>query len=158
MIAAIGLGANLGDCQATMRQALQRLPTQLVVPSSLYRSAPVGPIEQPSFLNAAALIQSDLRPHELLCECLRIEAEFGRVRDLRWGPRTLDLDILLVHGMQIDSGGLQVPHPQLLMRAFALLPLKEVAPGLQLPDGRRVDELALPAGDLERIRGPEWAV
>jgi 2-amino-4-hydroxy-6-hydroxymethyldihydropteridine diphosphokinase len=138
-LAAVGLGANLGDAAATLRDAvaeLARLPgTGLLRASRLYRTPAWGRTEQPDFINAVALVETGLPARELLDGLLAIERAFGRVRldGERWGPRTLDLDLLLFGDAVIDEPGLRVPHPHLHERAFALLPLAEIAPQLAIP-------------------------
>lgn len=139
--AAIGLGANLGDPAATLRRAfdaLAALPdTTLLAASPLYRSAAWGREDQPPFVNAVARLRTTLEPGVLLDALLRIEAEHGRVRAddpaLRWGPRLLDLDLLLYGDRRIDVPGLRVPHPHLHERAFALRPLLDVWPDASIP-------------------------
>ena len=137
--AAVGLGANLGDAAASVRaaiQALETLPgTRLVAASRLYRSAAWGVTAQPEFVNAVAVVDTSLSPRELLDGLLAIERRFGRTRVAgeRWGPRTLDLDLLLFGDERMDAPGLQVPHPHLHERAFALLPLLEVWPDARIP-------------------------
>jgi 2-amino-4-hydroxy-6-hydroxymethyldihydropteridine diphosphokinase len=127
--AVIGIGGNLGDRLATLRQACRLLASQtsIVDASTVYETAPVGP-PQPRYLNAAILIETTQSPRELLDMLLSIEREMGRVRDVRWGPRTIDLDILWIEGLHVAVEGLEVPHPRLTERAFALVPLLEVAP------------------------------
>ncbi|HET6395283.1 MAG TPA: 2-amino-4-hydroxy-6-hydroxymethyldihydropteridine diphosphokinase [Pseudoxanthomonas sp.] len=137
--ACIGLGANLGHPQATLRraaEALGELPgTRLVALSRFYRTPAWGRIDQPDFVNAAALLHTTLRPKALLDALLEIERRAGRERDpgTRWGPRVLDLDLLLYDGRRIELPGLRVPHPHLHERAFALVPLAEIAPGEPIP-------------------------
>ena len=137
VMAYLGLGANLGDREATIRQALKKLgalPTiEIMAVSSLYQTAPVGMTNQPDFLNAAAAICTSLTPQELMAQILQLEHELGRERTVRWGPRTIDIDILAFGSMTINQPELTIPHPRLGERAFALLPLAEIAPGLQLP-------------------------
>jgi 2-amino-4-hydroxy-6-hydroxymethyldihydropteridine diphosphokinase len=132
----VGVGANLGDAQATVRAALQalgRLPdTQCVTSSSLYRSAPVE-ATGPDFINAVAELHSTLSPLALLRELQAIEQAFGRVRSVCNAPRTLDLDLLLYGEQVMDSDTLTLPHPRLHLRAFVLRPLAELAPALRLP-------------------------
>ena len=137
--AAVGLGANLGDAAASVRAAIQALVTlpgtRLVAASRLYRSAAWGVTAQPEFVNAVAVVDTSLSPRELLDGLLAIERRFGRTRVAgeRWGPRTLDLDLLLFGDERMDAPGLQVPHPHLHERAFALLPLLEVWPDARIP-------------------------
>jgi len=137
-IAFIGLGSNLSDPCRQLQSALRALDalagTRLLRHSSLYRSAPWGEREQPDFVNAVAMLETTLTPRELLDALLGIERLAGRVRDgTRWGPRVLDLDILLYGDRVLNESGLHVPHPHLAERAFVLLPLAEVAPDLQVP-------------------------
>lgn len=146
-IAYIGLGTNLGDRQANMQWALRELavlPTiEIVSVSSLYETAPVGVTDQPSFLNQAAAVRTTLSPQALLKVLLHIENQMGRTRTIRWGPRVIDMDLLLYGDAQIALPGLTVPHPRLRERAFVLVPLAEIAPDLALPeDGKTVSEIA----------------
>lgn len=145
----IGLGGNLGDVAARLEAALlalARLPgTRLLRRSRLYRSPPWGIVEQPAFVNAVAELETTLRAPELLSALLEIERAAGRRRDRarRWGPRELDLDLLLYGAGQLDLPGLTVPHPGLHQRAFVLVPLAELAPELIVPGhGRVLDLLA----------------
>lgn len=153
-IAYIALGANLGDRQANIQTALRRLaqlPTiELVRVSSLYETAPVGTADQPDFLNLAVAARTSLAPQALLDALLHIENQMGRVRTERWGPRVIDMDLLLYGGEQVSLPGLTVPHPRLRERAFVLIPLAEIAPELTLPgDGEKVTDLAeLFSGDF----------
>ena len=133
----VALGANLGDPKATVLAAfaaLANLPeSRLARCSSLYRTAPVGILSQPDFVNAVALLETTLAPEALLDALLDIEARFGRIRRERNGPRTLDLDLLLYDDIELDLPRLTLPHPRLHLRAFVLLPLAEVAPDLAIP-------------------------
>ena len=143
----IGLGSNLADPRAQVERALQTLAalprTTLARRSRLYRSAPWGRADQPEFVNAVAALRTELSPRELLDALLAIERAAGRARDAtRWGPRVLDLDILLFGDRVIDEPGLHVPHPHLHERAFVLLPLAEIAADMIVPGRGRVDELA----------------
>lgn len=137
--AVIGLGANLGACVATLRSAIAMLAgrpgVRLVAQSALYDTAPIGP-PQPRYRNAAVRIVVEESPESLLDSLLSIERAHGRVRraDERWGPRTLDLDLLLFGSERRDTETLTLPHPRLLSRAFALAPLADVAPELALAD------------------------
>jgi len=147
MRAYIGLGSNLGEREATLREALTRLGeldgVAVVAVSSFRETDPVGNVDQPRFVNAAAALETSLRPRELLERLLDVERALGRDRAVeeRWGPRTLDLDLLLYGGESIDEPGLEVPHPRLAERAFVLEPLLELDPDLRLPDGRPLRDL-----------------
>lgn len=137
-IAYVGLGSNLADPRAQIERALQnlaRMPrSRLLLRSRLYRSAPWGVLDQPEFVNAAAAIETALPPRELMQAMLAIEREAGRDRSgERWGPRVLDLDLLLYGALTLDEPALRVPHPHLHERAFVLLPLAEIAPHLEVP-------------------------
>jgi 2-amino-4-hydroxy-6-hydroxymethyldihydropteridine diphosphokinase len=132
----LGVGANLGDRESTMREAAVRIGrtpgVRITARSRVYETAPVGGPPQPDFLNAALLVECTLSAPALLEELLRIEVALGRVRggdEVRFGPRTLDLDVLWIEGVTLDEPRLIVPHPRLAGRAFALMPLLEVAPG-----------------------------
>jgi 2-amino-4-hydroxy-6-hydroxymethyldihydropteridine diphosphokinase len=127
--AVVGLGSNLGDRRSTLAGAVRSLSNlgRVRSVSELYESKAVGP-PQPDFLNAAVRLETNLDPARLLAGLLDIERAAGRVRRERWGPRVLDLDLLWVRGLALESPGLTVPHPELIRRAFALLPLLDVAP------------------------------
>ena len=133
----IGLGSNLGEREAQIRLALDdlaRLPgSRLVRASSLYDSEPVGDVDQPNFLNAVAELDSELTARQLLWNLLLIERRLGRTRTRRWGPRTIDLDLLLYGHLVVDEPDLQVPHPELTRRSFVLVPLVELDPLLVHP-------------------------
>jgi 2-amino-4-hydroxy-6-hydroxymethyldihydropteridine diphosphokinase len=143
--AALGLGGNLGDVRGAIERALAALAAHphvaLDARSSFYRTPPWGPVAQPPFLNIAALIRTDLPPHALLDLCLAIEASEGRVRAERYGPRTLDIDILAFGDLVLGDDRLTLPHPRLGERAFALVPLAEIAPDLMI-GGSTVREAA----------------
>ena len=131
MRVAIGLGANLGDRLATLREATARIArlTNVVARSHVWETEPVGGPEQPRFLNAALLVEWGGEPIALLEGLMVIEAELGRVRHVPNGPRTIDLDVLWIEGVVVEHPRLVVPHPRLHLRAFALGPMLEVAPG-----------------------------
>lgn len=142
----VALGGNLGDTHAYLRQALKAMAalpqTRLLAHSRFYRTPPWGLREQPAFLNAVAMLETGLAPHALLDALLGIERAAGRVREgERWGPRTLDLDLLHVDGFALHEERLTLPHPRIAERAFVLLPLAELAPELELPGQGRVDRL-----------------
>jgi 2-amino-4-hydroxy-6-hydroxymethyldihydropteridine diphosphokinase len=142
----VGLGSNLGDRERNLREAVERLRKIGVVRlSTLKDTDPVGVADQPNFLNAVAELSSELPARELLDRLLEIERELGRDRgkEERWGPRTIDLDLLLYGDEVIDEPGLTLPHPRLAERRFVLEPLHELAPELVLPDGRRIKDLLL---------------
>lgn len=147
VLAAVGLGGNLGDVVATLREALQALDelpgSQVLRSSPLFRTPAWGNTGQPDFVNAAALLRTTLDARTLLDGLLDIERRFGRDRGAgaRWGPRTLDLDLLLHGEATIDEAGLRVPHPHLHERAFVLLPLSRIAPRMQVPGHGRVEDL-----------------
>lgn len=132
----LGLGGNLGDPRASMRQALEhiRLSGSVVLDavSSLYRTPPWGKLDQPDFLNSVAAIRTTLTPQELLELCLSTERHMKRVRHGRWGPRLIDVDVLWFDGLTVTETGLELPHPRITERAFVLVPLAEIAPQLPL--------------------------
>lgn len=133
----IGIGSNLGDRETHLRGALELLSAEegikIVAVSVLRETEPVGPVEQGPFLNGAVHVDTELRPKELLERLLDIEERLGRVRRERFGPRTIDLDLLVYGDEVLDEPGLTLPHPRLHERRFALEPLAELAPGLVLP-------------------------
>ena len=131
-LAYVGLGANLGDREATIRAAVAELPGVVAV-STLRETDPVGITEQPRFLNGVVALETDLTPRELLDVLLAVERRLGRERRERWGPRTIDLDLLLYGDQTLDEPGLAVPHPRLHERRFALEPLAELDAGLSVP-------------------------
>ncbi len=129
----LGLGSNVGDRQDHLRTAVASLPGVRAV-SDVYETDPIGGPEQGRYFNIVVELDTDLDPHALLGVCHRIESAAGRVRDVRWGPRTLDVDILWMDGVTIDEPDLQIPHPRMWERRFVLAPLSELAPDL-LPEG-----------------------
>lgn len=153
----VALGANLGDRLATVEAAVEAIDDldQVTVRdvSGVYETLPVGGPSQDPYLNAVVRIDTDLGPHEFLGELQLIEAAFGRDRssEERWGPRTLDLDILLFGDQQLDTPDLVVPHPRLHERAFALVPLVEVFPGGALPDGTRLTQVVAGLAPIDGI-------
>ncbi|PRD12731.1 2-amino-4-hydroxy-6-hydroxymethyldihydropteridine diphosphokinase [Pantoea coffeiphila] len=152
----LALGSNLADPLHQVQSALDALAaipqSRLIACSSLYRTPPYGPPDQPDYLNAAVALDTELSPEALLDHTQRIELEQGRVRkDHRWGPRTLDLDIMLFGDLTLATTRLTVPHYDMHNRAFMLLPLREIAPDLCLPDGTRIADLLAPL-DSSAIR------
>lgn len=161
MVAHIALGSNLQDPLAQLRAAVSALAdlpdTHLQRVSSCWRSAAVGPGDQPDYLNAVARIDTGLEAAALLEALQAIETAQGRVRTERWGPRTLDLDLLLYGNAIIDTPTLTVPHPRMTQRDFVLYPLREISDtSVLLPDGRDLDGLIaqLPPARLERLTTP----
>ena len=147
MRAYVGLGSNLGDREATLRQALAALGevpgVRIVAVSSFRETDPVGFLDQPRFLNGAAAVETELSPQELLAALLEVERGLGRTRGPeRYGPRTIDLDLLVYGDLALAEDGLELPHPRLHERRFALEPLAELAPGLEIP-GKGVVEALL---------------
>ena len=138
----IGLGSNLGDREAALRSALDLLGDDVVAVSSFRETDPVGYLDQPRFVNAAAALETELEPRAMLDRLLEVERELGRTRDgPRFGPRTIDLDLLLYGDRVIDEPGLVVPHPRLAERRFVLEPLAELDPDLVVPGLGRVSDL-----------------
>jgi 2-amino-4-hydroxy-6-hydroxymethyldihydropteridine diphosphokinase len=151
----VGLGSNLGDREAALEEAIALLrghpDIEVVAVSTLRETEPWGPVEQPSYLNGAAAIDTRLQPRELLGVLLDVERLLGRVRAERFGPRTIDLDLLLYGEVVVDEPGLEVPHPRLHERAFALEPLRELDPELVVPGKGPVARLL---AALEAAEGP----
>lgn len=140
----VGLGANLGNRKGTLERAVALLAAvegvDVLAVSELRETEPVGVVDQPRFLNGAAALETTLSAHELLDAFLAIERSLGRERAERWGPRTVDLDLLLYEDAIVDEPGLRVPHPRLHQRRFALEPLAELDPELEIPGRGRVLE------------------
>lgn len=155
----VGLGGNVGNVETTLMEALwsiDSLPqTSIRSQSRLYRSPPWGRTDQAAFVNAVVELQTRMAPEALLEGLLGIEVRFGRVRDPadRWGPRTLDLDLLVYGEETVDSPGMHLPHPRLHERGFVLVPLAEIAPELEIPGRGRVADLlaALDASGIVAI-------
>ena len=154
----LGLGSNVGDRQGHLGQALklleQRRALRLVRVSSVYETEPWGDTEQPAFLNAVAEVETGLEARGLLAAIQSVEAEMGRKRTRKWGPRVIDVDILLFGEQRVTEPDLRVPHPLLMERQFVLVPLAEIAPDLKLPDGRLAKEAARPEDASVRRIGP----
>lgn len=158
----VGLGGNLGDPARTMGAALRLLDadgeTGVVAVSSLYRTPPWGKTDQPDFLNAAAELATGLSPHALLDLCMETERRLKRVREERWGPRTIDIDILVFGERAIHETELAVPHPRMLERPFVMVPLAEIAPDLILSGSSVAERLAaMDTAGIERLpSGKDW--
>lgn len=149
----LSLGSNLGDRRRFLSEAIATLGDQVRAVSPVYETDPVGGPEQGRFLNLVVELDTDLDPHALLAVCHRLESAADRVRVQRWGPRTLDVDILWIDGVTVDEPDLQVPHPRMDERRFVLAPLADLAPEL-VP----ADVLARAEGDVVRVEpldGPE---
>lgn len=150
----VGVGANLGDPVRQVREALaalDRLPqTRVSARSSLYRCAPIGELDQPDFINAVALLETQLEPRALLAALLALEAAHGRVRGERNAARTLDLDLLLFGTLVLREPGLELPHPRMHERGFVLLPLSEISPEQHIPGHGTVRAL-LPSVAAQRV-------
>ena len=151
----LGLGSNMGDRLENLRRVQEALEAtdglKVVRSSRVYETAPVGP-PQPDYLNAVVEVETTLGPRDLLDACLEVERAMGRVRDQRWGPRVIDVDVLTFGDEDIDEPGLTVPHPRMHERSFVLIPLLELTADPKLPAGRRVATLRLPPGALGGVR------
>ncbi len=157
-VASLGLGSNLGDRLDALQRAVDLLAergVRVVASSRVWETGPVGgPEDQDPYLNAVVRAETDLEPGDLLGAANAVEAALGRVREVRWGPRTIDIDILLIDDLILDDPALTVPHPRMTERAFVILPLLELDPDPVLPDGTRVLELPVPAGDARPFAPP----
>ncbi|MDB2705185.1 2-amino-4-hydroxy-6-hydroxymethyldihydropteridine diphosphokinase [Pseudomonadota bacterium] len=153
----IGLGSNLADPIAQIKMAINAVDSlddvSLVAQSSLYSSPPMGPQDQPDYINAVIEIDTSLFAHTLLDKLQAIEQEQGRVRRRHWGERTIDLDLLIYGANKLDDERLQVPHPGIAMRSFVLHPLAEIAPGITIPTMGNIKQLLIdcPQDGLQRI-------
>ena len=162
-VAYLSLGSNLGNREETLREAVRRLAAadgvKMLAVSSLYETEPWGKKDQPSFLKIAVSLQTTLSPEELLALTQAVETELGRVRHERWGPRTIDVDILHVEGVERNSPTLTLPHPYMTERAFVLVPLAEIAPMLMV-HGKTIEAWREAAGNtgVVRVAGIRWRV
>ncbi len=157
----LGLGSNIGDRRAHLTAAGRALPghgVRVARSSSVYETEPVGLVsDQPDFFNACLQVETELGPEDLLDACKAVERELGRKHGgIRHGPRVIDVDVLLLDGLEYRSERLTLPHPEVAERRFVLVPLLELDPELALPDGRALAELleSLPAGQAVRRAGP----
>jgi len=146
----VAIGSNLGNPRERVAEACEHLAalpdTRLEARSRLYRTHPMGPQDQPDFVNAAAGMVTRKSPHEMLDALLGIERRMGRIREQRWGPRVIDLDLIWMAGSIVDDPGLTLPHPGVSMRNFVLYPLGDIAPTLDIPGHGRVLDLGRAAG------------
>jgi 2-amino-4-hydroxy-6-hydroxymethyldihydropteridine diphosphokinase len=144
----LGLGSNLGERLGSLQDAVDRLDREpglnIVASSRVWETDPVGGPDQPDYLNAVVRAQTDLTPFELLEVCHQVETALGRTREVRWGPRTIDIDLLTFDQQRIDVPFLTLPHPRMNRRAFVVLPLLELDPAMRLPDGSRLIDLRVP--------------
>jgi 2-amino-4-hydroxy-6-hydroxymethyldihydropteridine diphosphokinase len=151
----LALGSNLGDRLAMLQRAVDLLDTRpgidVVRSSRVYETEPIGP-PQPSYLNAVVEVRTDLEPVDLLKECLAIEDELGRVRAERWGPRTIDIDVLTYGTREISEPDLVVPHPRMHERVFVLIPLSDLTAEPSLPGRRRLEDVRLPPQAMFGVR------
>ena len=159
--AVLGLGGNIGDSRKLIGVAIDSLAAspdiKVEAVSPLYLTPPWGKVDQAAFLNAAVAIETNLAPRALLQTVLGIERQLGRERKELWGPRKIDIDILIFDGVEVDEPGLQIPHPQLPRRAFALVPLVDVMPEATFA-GRRVDDILkdVSVDGIIRLAGADW--
>ncbi|MGI9647687.1 MAG: 2-amino-4-hydroxy-6-hydroxymethyldihydropteridine diphosphokinase [Acidimicrobiia bacterium] len=157
---AIGFGSNLGDRNDHLGAGFLSLARHWkpVSRSGLYESEPVGPVEQGAFLNAVAVFETAAEPGAVLAGLLGAEETRGRTRDVRWGPRTLDLDLLLYGDREVNSSGLTVPHPEMASRRFVLDPLLEAWPEAALPDGTPLGTFVPAIADQKVVRVGDWSI
>lgn len=151
----IGLGSNVGDREKYLENAIEKLSeadgVDVTQVSSIYETVPVGFTDQDDFLNAVVEIDTSLAPRSLLVTTKRIETELQRVREQHWGPRTIDLDILLYDDTVLSEPHLNLPHPEVMNRAFVLVPLVEIAPRKRLPSGECVSDLLRELGEVRGV-------
>ena len=153
----LGLGSNLGDRLGNLQRAVDFLSAtnrvRVMRSSRVYETDPVGGVEQPDFLNAVIEVETDLSARDLLATCAGVEEALERVREVRWGPRTIDVDLLVYNELEIDEPDLVLPHPRMHERAFVMLPLLELEPDPMLPGGRRAGN-ASPEGSARPFAPP----
>lgn len=153
--AALGLGSNLGDTKANLDQAVATLATipgiRVIARSSDYRTPPWGPVAQDDYRNACLVVETSLPAHGLLDACLATEESMGRVRDVRWGPRLIDIDVLIYGDDEIDDDRLTLPHPRMSERSFVLVPLSEIWPDAPLGKGLTAERALIDRNDRDEI-------
>ena len=159
----LGLGSNLGDRKSNMRAAIEAVRhdpnCDVTAVSALYQTAPVGVTDQPDFLNAVIAARTTLPPSDLLKLCRDVEYSIGRKRTIRWGPRVIDIDILLYEDRILSGKDLAIPHPRIVERAFVLVPLAEIAPDVVLQRGLTAQQAAraIDRTGVERIEQASWS-
>lgn len=153
--AALGLGSNMGDTKANLAQAVDLLNGTLGIKvtarSPDYRTPPWGPVPQDDYRNICLVIETTLSPRDLLNRCLGIEREMGRVRDIRWGPRLIDIDVLIYGTETVDEDNLSIPHPRMGERAFVLVPLADIWPDAPIGGGRTAIQALKTCPDQDQI-------
>jgi 2-amino-4-hydroxy-6-hydroxymethyldihydropteridine diphosphokinase len=151
----LGLGSNMGNRENNIKLAIRKLAAHPRIfidkVSSLYETKPVGMVDQPDFLNLVISINTNLTPYGLLAECLHTEFELGRIRNLRWGPRNIDIDILIYHNRVIQDEVLEIPHPRLHERSFVLIPLEEIAHDIPVNHGLTSKDLLQKLDDRDNV-------
>ena len=155
--ASLGLGSNIGDRKQQLLKAIDLIGNikgiKVTKQSSIYETAPIGYTDQPNFLNLCLEIETELSPQQLLKHCLDIEQQLHRVREIRWGPRTLDIDILLYSDDIIETDNLSVPHPRMQERAFVLIPLNDIASDKQNPRlNQKIQDLVFPDDTVKKYK------
>lgn len=153
----LGLGSNIGDRKQQLLKAIDLIGNikgiKVTKQSSIYETAPIGYTDQPNFLNLCLEIETELSPQQLLKQCLDIEQQLHRVREIRWGPRTLDIDILLYSDDIIETDNLSVPHPRMQERAFVLIPLNDIASDKQnLRLNQKIHDLVFPDDTVKKYK------
>ena len=153
----LGLGSNIGDRKQQLLKAIDLIGNikgiKVTKQSSIYETAPIGYTDQPNFLNLCLEIETKLSPQQLLKHCLDIEQQLHRVREIRWGPRTLDIDILLYSDNIIETDNLSVPHPRMQERAFVLIPLNDIASDKQDPRlNQKIRDLVFPDDTVKKYK------
>ncbi|MEP0232273.1 2-amino-4-hydroxy-6-hydroxymethyldihydropteridine diphosphokinase [Roseibium sp.] len=153
--AALGLGSNMGDTKANLDAAIERLNASqgiaVTARSSDYRTPPWGPVPQDDYRNICITVETTLSPRALLERCLEVERELGRIRDIRWGPRIIDIDVLIYGKEAVDEENLTVPHPRMGERAFVLIPLAEIWPSAPIGGGQTAAEALKTCPDQDGV-------
>ncbi|MCX6344736.1 MAG: 2-amino-4-hydroxy-6-hydroxymethyldihydropteridine diphosphokinase [Armatimonadetes bacterium] len=159
----LGLGANIGDCKGNLREAVRQIVAnsscEVTAISGLYETKPVGFEDQPDFLNAVIEVKTTLSPCDLLGLCNKVEENLGRKRTIPWGPRVIDIDVLLYEGVESSDESLTIPHPRMRQRAFVLAPLADIAPNMELAGGITASEAAQRIGQMgiKKIADETWS-